>query len=127
MSLAIAASPFTFTATPGVSHAKYIRFNTSPGAQSLTWRLNADIVVKGFAMLTTGGISLGITKNGMVAGGTIPEGTQIDDGIYWMEVSTGGAALYLIPWSVFKGEIITFSKNNASAPELILFYEYAYL
>jgi hypothetical protein len=126
MSLAIAASPFQFSAIPGVNHAKYVRFNTSPGAQSLTWRLNADVAVKGFLMITAGGISLGITKNGMVAGGTIPEGTQIDDAIFWMVVSTQ-AGYYPIPWSIFKNEIVTFSKNQASAPEIIIFYEYVYL
>jgi hypothetical protein len=126
MSLAIAASPFQFTAIPGVNHAKYVRFNTSPGAQSLTWRLNADIAVKGFVMLTAGGINFGISKNGMVAGGTIPEGTQIDDGIYWMVTSTQ-FGVYLLPWSVFKNEIVTFSKSQASAPEVIVYYEYVYM
>jgi len=120
--LAIAAAPFSLGSVEGFGHSKYVKFHTSPTAESIQWRVPAALRVIGLLFNLAGGISFAITKNGMTAG-TLAEGTQIDDGIM-VDSSSFQQGFYLLRWSVNEGDIVTFSKNQASAPDFIIYYEY---
>jgi hypothetical protein len=100
---------------------KYFKFHTSPQQDSIVWHVDASYIVRGFTMLTGGGILCAITKNGLLAQTVFTsEGTQIEDAVY--VAGTFAQGFYAVPWSLHSGDIVTVSKNTASAPELMIHY-----
>jgi ABC-type siderophore export system fused ATPase/permease subunit len=113
----------------GSSH--FFKFHTSPTFEVISWRPATSIVIKGILPITLS-INFAVTKNGMGAasgglgdstGTTLPEGSEVSGG----QIIYAGAAaafnVYPVKISVAFGEIVYVSKNQASAPSMLIFFD----
>lgn len=108
--------------------SRLFKFNTAPQDQTIIYNPDGFRRVTGMVFATGGGINFAMTKNSMshASLAALPEGSQIASGqILWFSDSTTAGDYRGWNFPIYFGETLYLSKNQASAPVVILFFDFS--